>query len=290
MLTYLMQAFQEAYAAGDLDAAYCFVVAGLKWDAVDAWRSVVNGCSYAFSKVVGDLGREAEIAGLLDALYQTYPDMICITPPTEDPLIMEKTKDLWSKNIEKGLPYYLFAPQAKSGSTFLGNIIPQGFGMPCVTYSAINVCVVPSWARAYRRGGAAYVTHLLPTADNVRVLADSGLAKVVVNTRDPRQMFLSYLHDMLRYRQDYPELARTGYFSLPLDQQAVAQLQLFTDFYGGDLRHFDRTAADASNEAVDYHFRKGEIDEWRRVFGAELVEKLNALIPAGWYDRFGWQP
>jgi hypothetical protein len=254
--------------------------------------------------------------------------MICLTPPA-DPSALERMKAHRAENIEKGLPYYLFVPQGKSGSTFLGNIVSQGFSLTCTTYSAINLTVVPSWARAYRLGGSSYVTHLLPTTSNVNVLLESGLKKVVVNTRDPRQIFLSNLHHILMYPGDFPELEKQNYFSLSLPDQVVMRLPqfqqhinwlsgwvaaqksgldiLFTtyerfmsdrdrqieevlSFYGGDLRHFDRRAADSTHETIDYHFRKGEPEEWRSVFGPEITEQLNRAIPDGWFDRFGWNP
>jgi hypothetical protein len=139
-------------------------------------------------------------------------------------------------------------------------------------------------------GGSAYVTHLLPTPSNVALLLEADLKRVVVNTRDPRQIYLSWLHHFMKYRSDFPDLEKIGYFSWSLGDQALFNLPrygravidwlsgwvaaensgleiLFTTyeqfmsdperqiegllgFYGGDVRHFDRAAA-YSTHAID---------------------------------------
>jgi hypothetical protein len=38
----------------------------------------------------------------------------------------------------------------------------------------------------------------------------------------------------------------------------------------------------------DRNFRRGEIDEWRRVLTGDQIERASAMIPAALYDRFGW--
>ena len=36
------------------------------------------------------------------------------------------------------------------------------------------------------------------------------------------------------------------------------------------------------------HMRKGLTDEWREVLNKEQIQKINALIPEAWFDRFNW--
>ena len=321
--------FRTAFANADFEAAYAHVVAALETNPVAAWQGIVGTCSLAFVNVIGAVKKEAELLALLSSLHSSFPDMIFIPPPTRRPWILEKIKAQRAGNIDKGLPYFLFVPQAKSGSTFLGRFVPQGFSLTCTTYSAINLQVVPSWAKVYRLGGSAYVTHLLPTPSNVALLLEADLKRVVVNTRDPRQIYLSGLHHFLKYRSDFPDLEKIGYFSWSLRDQALFNLPgyrrtvidwlsgwvaaensgleiLFTTyerfmsdpdrqieellgFYGGDVRHFDRAAAYSTHVDVDYHFRKGEVDEWRTVFEPEVVEQLNAAIPDEWFEGLNWK-
>jgi tetratricopeptide (TPR) repeat protein len=37
------------------------------------------------------------------------------------------------------------------------------------------------------------------------------------------------------------------------------------------------------------HYRQGQIDEWRKVFTPEHIEKVNSMIPDRFFDKFGWQ-
>ena len=176
--------FNRAFGAMDYKSAYAHIIAALESNPVSTWRVIVGTCSAAFSKVIRAVSKKAEIAALLDRLYADFPDIIVMTP-NDDPAVLDQLKAQRAGNIDKGLPYYLFVPQAKSGSTFFGNVIPQGFGLTCPTYSAIDLQVVPSWAKAYRLGGSAYVTHLVPSPSNVALLRETGLTKVVVNTAIP---------------------------------------------------------------------------------------------------------
>jgi len=38
----------------------------------------------------------------------------------------------------------------------------------------------------------------------------------------------------------------------------------------------------------DRNFRRGEVDEWRRLLAPDQVERVSAAIPAPMFDRFGW--
>ncbi|MCP5469414.1 MAG: sulfotransferase domain-containing protein [Chlamydiales bacterium] len=37
-----------------------------------------------------------------------------------------------------------------------------------------------------------------------------------------------------------------------------------------------------------FHFRKGELEEWRRVLSPQQQEKVTAMIPDTYFKRFGW--
>ena len=59
--------------------------------------------------------------------------------------------------------------------------------------------------------------------------------------------------------------------------------------YGGDLNHFDREAALMRYEGVDYHLRRGEVDEWCRAFTPDQIARLDAALSPTVADRFGWR-
>jgi hypothetical protein len=84
------------------------------------------------------------------------------------------------------------------------------------------------------------------------------------------------------------ELLFTTYEDFLSDQEKLVDRML--EFYGGDRRHFSWDLALSSNENIDYHFRQGEKDEWKRVFEPDVVDALNDCIPTAWFQRFNWKP
>ena len=59
--------------------------------------------------------------------------------------------------------------------------------------------------------------------------------------------------------------------------------------YGGPQDQLDGAAAVTTIQGTDYRFRKGEIDEWRRVFTAEQRARVNDTLPREIAARFGWK-
>lgn len=58
------------------------------------------------------------------------------------------------------------------------------------------------------------------------------------------------------------------------------------DFYGIDTRYLPEIK---KPEVGKLHFRKGEKDEWRRVFSPEQIKAATNTIPARFFKRFDWQ-
>jgi hypothetical protein len=171
--------------------------------------------------------RHDVMAGCLEWLHRDHPQMICVPPKDSTIESINFWRERRARAINDGLPYFLFVSQGKNGSTSFGNIIPNGFQLPCVTYSMVAQTVIPSWAQDCARGGGAYVTHLHPHPSNFDRLRDAGLCKLVVHTRDPRQSFLSALHHFERYRAEFPTLECQGYYSLSFADKVVCQIPIF---------------------------------------------------------------
>jgi hypothetical protein len=60
--------------------------------------------------------------------------------------------------------------------------------------------------------------------------------------------------------------------------------------YGGSPAAFDQVAALAQLPSTDYHFRSGQVDEWRTVLSAEQIRRINAAMPNEYWKFFGWSP
>jgi hypothetical protein len=327
-----LEAWRASFANLDFDAAYGRLVEALRADPVYAWHEIVRNHSGTFARMLyfrSDSARRAEMVALLEQLYLGAPEMIAIPARGSDPVAIQNTRSKRADNINKGLPYFLMATQGKSGSAAFGGLVPNGFGLTCTTYSMINVTVIPSWARDFARGGASYNTHLLPSPENIDRMVAAGLTRVIVHVRDPRQVFLSTLHHYDRYREDYPDKLKSGFYTLTLGERALLDLSYYDEeivawiagwvdaekhgltilyttfeqylhdrtrtierileFYGADTRYFNWDQIVSSDPSIDYHFRLGQVDEWRTALGANLIDVLNARIPESWFERFGWE-
>lgn len=79
------------------------------------------------------------------------------------------------------------------------------------------------------------------------------------------------------------EVLLTSFDDMVRDEPAFARRTL--EFFGIPEAKFNRPALE---KTMAVHFRKGEADEWKRVFTQAQQERASALIPAAWKDRFGW--
>jgi hypothetical protein len=180
----------------------------------------------------------------------------------------------------------------------------------------------------YLKGGASYVTHLLPSARNIDLLVAGGAPSVIVHVRDPRQWVVAISAHMRQYEKSVPPglrdtthggSAETVAFAIQNSLPAMIEwlngwvrarqkLNLhFTTFeelvrdkekfldrilslYGGDTRFFNRRKAMEDQPGVDYHRRKGLVDEWKEVLTRKQIEHVNTLIPDEFWNVFGWDP
>ena len=102
--------------------------------------------------------------------------------PVETPEAVEAEPFADGKYSERP-PIFSFVPQMKSGSTAIGTMLGQGYGLTCATYTFYHEKVFCAVGPSIIGWGIVYVTHLEPSGANIRALGDAGLVKVVVNTR-----------------------------------------------------------------------------------------------------------
>jgi hypothetical protein len=63
----------------------------------------------------------------------------------------------------------------------------------------------------------------------------------------------------------------------------------YLDFYGGDPKYFKREHVFTEQEGTDYHFRLGEIDEWRKVMTDSQIEQVNGALSPRLRNKFNWK-
>lgn len=324
-LSELLVSFHRAYANLDFRRAADAVDAALAEFPVGTYRYFVAHEGSKWFRVLNETGRLAEMVNKLDGFFSKYPDMNLASEDT--PEAVATMHNLRSQKISQGLPSALLITQKKSASVTLGGEFSEGFGLPCYTYALIFGQVIPSWARDYARGGASYVTHLMPTKINIAALKAAGLSKPIVHVRDPRQTLLSWVHHITTYASDFPEHIANGYKDWKMDaridavfsdyfstvawiegwleatkdldvlfstfeefkQNPQIVVQHYLEHYGGNPAFFDASRVFVENDSTDYHRRKGEVDEWREVMNPRQIARMNAALPLHVLERFGWE-
>ena len=81
-------------------------------------------------------------------------------------------------------------------SLFLFNTLSNGLAAPQTALSPIGILgdLIPSRVRELAKGGAVAVEHCSPDEQELQILHDSGIRKIVFHYRDIRQSTLSFVH------------------------------------------------------------------------------------------------
>ena len=315
-----------ACEAEQLQEAYDYIRRAFVLQPVAALHAVTGEFGERFTTVVRRLKKYDEIADWISQRSNEY-DAMNVIAPSPAPEAKPAVQKLRQAAMARGLPSALLVAQNKSASTTVGNIFSSGFGLPTVLYSLVNLRVVLPWLQDYLKGGACYVTHLLPLPQNIDLFVAAGVQSIIVHVRDPRQWVLSMAAHNRRYAHlvlpSWREASRGGPANtihfvirelLPdaiawIDGWMKAREKLtvnFTTFeefvrdkdkfldrilalYGGDTRFFDGKKAFEEQSGVDYHRRLGLIDEWKSALTRQQVEYVNSLIPNEFWNLFGWE-
>jgi hypothetical protein len=317
------QDFYASFVKQNYGHAYASFDAALRAAPELAYRYFMSRANRFVTDVLDATGKTREVAARLDGLIAQYPNIniLCDDNPAE----VERVRQLRERNIQRGLPSIAIVAQSKSASVTIDNIFSSGFGLPTVVYSIATAEVVESWARDFARGGACYTTHLYPRERNILRLKRAGLQKIIVHVRDPRQGILSLIHHIMQ-RDTYLHLRQNGFAERTIDEQLEDLLQVYfrriawlqgwvkaeneldilfstfeefvqsrddfvaryLDYYGGPTKYFRPDLALTMREGADYHYRAGEIDEWKRVFSGPRAAQLSALLPTSIKRRFNW--
>lgn len=324
-VAHCFEQFQSAFEWQNYGLAIDMLIQALRADAGVAYAYFVSRAGAAVIRTLKETGKAAELAEWLNDILPLHPRMNLIYDSSPDQV--QRVLDLREANIAKRLPSIVLVTQAKSASVSVGRIFNSGFNLPSFSYSLMTLEVIDSWARDYARGGACNNIHLEPDPHNIARLKRAGLDKVIVHIRDPRQSLLSLIHHFPRYPQDSPVLARGAFDREPIGRQldvmfltylegirwiqrwvdAEKEIQIlfstfedfvmdrdrfmerYIEFYGGPREFFSYDAAVSEHAGTDYHFRRGQIDEWRSVFSAAQAKRLSEWLPETLKSRFGWR-
>jgi len=146
----------------------------------------------------------------------------------------------------------------KSASASISYLLAEHLDCPvarCSFPGYMHATVVPGWATELGRGGAVTHEHFPASDQNLAALARAGVTKIVVQVRDPRQAFLSFIHHLARHKHS-PTV--------------------------GDLLDFDFDAAAAESLQVLYVAMIDWIQAWVAISERPNALKLHFLR----YDAF----
>jgi hypothetical protein len=319
-------ASRVAYEQERLAESYSYMRRALELDFPESLHEIVRVTSRpaSFSAL---LGKADELADWISETTRAYPQAN-LRPARPSPEALISAKRMRRIALERRLPSALLITQGKSGSVSIGNIFTSGFSLPTVLYSFVDIRVVLPWAEDFMRGGGCYTTHLLPTERNIDLLVQAGARSLIVNVRDPRQLLISQIEHGRRYsNQSLPSerLKTSAGFAEALDrtirdgfpewiawiegwvkagekltvnfttfEEFVTDKERFLEkilgYYGGDQKHFRHHAAFTEHAGIDYHRRRGEVDEWRGLLSPLQLKQVNSAIPDHFWEKFGWRP
>jgi hypothetical protein len=320
-------ASRVAYEQECFSKSYSYLRRALQLDLPSALHDIVRTGSAAVSQIVHKLDKGDEIADWISQASASFPEINLVPArPSTEALIASRR--MRSEALDRGLPSALLITHAKSASVSIGNIFSSGFSLPTVLYSFLDVRAVAPWLEDFLLGGSCYTTHLIPSPQNIDLLARGGARNVIVNVRDPRQLMISMIEHVRQYPRQLPPSIRgkvnedgnqavewaiehflpeaIGWIegwvkardkvtvNFTTFEEFVADKDKFLDkiiaFYGGDPRYLRRESVFTEHAGIDYHHRRGAVDEWRSRVTPRQSTRINTAVPNYFWDLFGWQP
>jgi hypothetical protein len=97
---------------------------------------------------------------------------------------------------DRGIPPIPVFSMAKSGSAFLASVLQHGLDIPAGVVAVANHIPFGPWLRFGLSYPMSIHAHTRPSPRLLRMLAQTGVRRVAVQLRDPRQQFLSLAHHL----------------------------------------------------------------------------------------------
>ncbi len=239
---------------------------------------------------------------------------------------------------KRGMPSILLCMLPKSASAFIALTLEKQLGLPMFQISAcghlLEARISEQNSRRFAKGGILGYDHFPAHKLNLMILRHTGVNKIIVHMRDPRQALLSWMEYLKNRGSNHQDHLYTleyyGYppdlISLPFSEQMDLHIEKYhklqiewitqwvdaressesglqillttfenfkedpNTFFKSLLEFYDvDPALFKSLPKKESHFRKGEVEEWRRVLTPEQVEKVNHMVPDRILETFDWK-
>lgn len=316
--------FRQAYGARNYGMAFEAFMEALEVQPGVAYRFFATQASMQLIYTIRCCGRLEQVVSRLEHHFDRYPHMhlMYYGPDHLCDYFIARREDLAARHV----PSVALITQAKSASISIASIFTSGLALPSFAYSLVNHAIVPAWLRDYARGGACYVTHLWAHPQAMRQLKQSGIDKIAVHVRDPRQALVSLMHHVDMYPDQLVEIRNGEFIDAPVEQKLrllmthyvtsvewiagwvraskelpvhfttfedftrdkQAFIQSYVDWYDVPAAEFSYENATARHVGTDYHFRKGEVSEWRQVIPEAMQKRLSLILPDDIKEKFAW--
>ena len=318
---------------GDLSGAKALLLA-----AVDADPRLVWHHRRMLQETLTRADGNAELVEVLDRALADFPQLNYAADPHDGTAFIH-SMEARAEAIYNDKPSMLLAFMPRTARDSMSYELVSGMGMMpglVTPQFAPKDDLVPSWVRDFARGGMLAGTRLDGRPENLKILHDSGIRKIVVHVRDPRQAIVSSLYHNQVQPDELPDLrAYLGVnwecdidYSLSFLEQVDAYANLgalpngplhwlaswieaagndgygveimftqFDDFVHDRRRLYENIVGFFGIDPARFHFdyvgtavpaTTVKSPDWRDVLGPGQIERLNALIPRSWFDRFGW--
>ncbi len=228
-------------------------------------------------------------------------------------------------------PSILVVTLPRSGTVYIGSTLERtlGYHYGPVLFLGQHVrknVIVTAVARDFKRGGMVCTTHMEPDNANINALRHFGITKGILQTRDPRASFQSWmqfyakeeLHHQLDPHLDgvYRSMSEEERFEhhfqefyLPavnwlsdwircLEQNSDLEFLIlnYTDLASNEENFFKRildfydlaTPLNPAPRNNSTHFRTAPRAPWSEQFTAEQIDRLNSAIPDHLWKKFAW--
>jgi hypothetical protein len=121
-------------------------------------------------------------------------------------------KEKQDRAIEAGIPAFFSSFMPKSGGTYLHNSLLRAGAIDIYngTQNPINYYqsfLIPSWLKVFLKGGSTCHSHMRPTPYNRKIMKATGVSRIWIHARDPRQAALSSFWHQNGYGQGKGEHA-----------------------------------------------------------------------------------
>lgn len=243
-------------------------------------RSLVEGhaqSAVCFKALADILARQ----GRLEEAVAAYNDWAAVDLENNSERTLQQ-----NKAASRGVPLVFIVAMHKSASEYIELALTTALDCPSLYPSTPTFpkdLLIPALLSRAAQGGIVVRTHTGGSPDNIEMLRKEGIQRLVIHTRDPRQVTLSWVHMIRRIDDERFQFDRLLYTPrIPIEfrnWKLDMQLGWAVENYFPQLMRWSDTWAQSIPQLSDFEI---EIMRYERFHGnpAPFLEKLVGFFGA----------